>query len=258
MHVLELLSECFLETKDYTSAIKYANLLVKRDRKKPYGYFLLGKGHLKNKDPSDAADAFSTSIDLCKGSSREDKNLLHDAIGYRIDALFESGEHNEAANVLNDALSIAGCDNNLYFLLAYANVALTYGKMEEATRCLLKAIVVDQTNRRAREMTVRLLLSETGLSQVQAQLVPDSSSAAAYALFATFAKDVSEMKLAADMYDFSLHLIEKSQPTILKFGPSYILNLAHVLEATYAYAESLDSISRFLKSNPGESLLIYI
>ena len=255
--LLTTLCKCYIEMKEYKKAVKCAEELLEVDSDGPDGYFYKSIAHKKLQESKTALQGFARTIEILTKSlskkvvSQKDiQNQLFDAVAFQIDCLMETGSHHQAGTTLNESMGITGIDENINFLISYTHIALAYNKIEEGTRCLLKAIVVDQTNKRARELTVILLKMENGFEEVKRQLKPSTESAAAYALFATFAKDVSELELSAQLYEFSMQLLMQGNLELQRLGASYALNLAHVYEAMYDLDGVFECIIKFLKDNP--------
>lgn len=211
----------------------------------------------------EAIESLESTIALAKKLvSKGDANagvILCDAMADHIDTLFLIGRHNEAAALLNDALVVPGMESNVNFLTTYGHIAISYGKTEEGSRAILKSIVVEQANKRARQLVIRLLQSESGMAEVKRQIVqtaqtPEaaaarSTAAPAIALFATFAKDVSDLQLAVDLYVLSLQMLEGNTANVLRSGPSYVLNLVHVYEALMDFDTAISYTIGFLSKH---------
>ena len=254
--LLITLCECYIEMKEYRKAIACAEEIIAEDPDRIDGYFYKALGHKHLKEYRLALKGFGRTTDILTISIGKGKKLpkdvesqLFDAVAFQIECLFHSGDHQEAAATVNESMAMNGMDENINFLIAYSQIALGYNKVEEAARCLLKSIVVDQNNKRARELLVVLLKKDNGFQEVEKQVKPTPQSAAAYALFATFAKDVSELELSSHLYELSMRLLLKGNTEQQRTGASYVLNLAHVYEAMYDLNKVFDCMIEFLKEN---------
>jgi hypothetical protein len=102
-----------------------------------------------------------------------------------------------AATMVNQSLAIN--DNHLPSLIAYSYFARSYCKLEDALRGLLKAIVLDQGNKRTRRLLAKVLRMDNGLEMLWAQLSPHPASAAAYAFLATICKEHSALSASVGL-----------------------------------------------------------
>ena len=244
-----LLAKCFLRTKNYKSCLNMLNSILKIDSSILMAQYLKAECLKESEDVSSAGELFGNIVSrIKKNPSMVGQPIYYDSIAFQIECVFEDGEHDYAAELLNNAMSLEGIESNINYLCAYGNIALTYNKYEESARCLLKSVTVDSNNKRCKELFVKLIKSEYGLSAVKQQLIPSAQSAAAYAFFATFAKDLSELKLSSELYKLSLSLISENIDYIHRVGPSYILNLVHVYEALYEYELAVKATILYLET----------
>jgi tetratricopeptide (TPR) repeat protein len=107
--------------------------------------------YIANKEYEDALEIIE--------SWNPNSTKLLDWTAYKAECLFETGKHNDSANMLNSAISFAHAEANVNILVVYAYVAFTYKKVDEALRALLKSITVDQNNKRARALLAQVVVS---------------------------------------------------------------------------------------------------
>ena len=81
----------------------------------------------------------------------------------KAECLFAMEKHEDAASLLNDHMPWSGAEEHLPTLIAYASFAMKYRKVEEPVRALLKAIVLDQKNKKTKSLLAELLSSENGI-----------------------------------------------------------------------------------------------
>ena len=80
----------------------------------------------------------------------------------KAECLFAMEKHEDAASLLNEHMPWSGAEEHLPTLIAYASFAMTYRKVEEPVRALLKAIVLDQKHKKTKSLLAQLLSSENG------------------------------------------------------------------------------------------------
>jgi hypothetical protein len=140
---------------------------------------------------------------------------------------------------VNQSLNVN--ENHLPSLLAYSYFARSYCKAEDAMRGLLKAIVLEQSNKRARRLLAKVLKADVGLENLLSQLTPNPSTATAYAFLATICKDHSAIQTSIELLRRGLAL----NPT----SASYMLNITHDHEVLNRYDDALIEATRFLGDN---------
>ena len=151
------------------------------------------------------------------------------------------GNHQGAADLINRRISLPETDSHVGSLLAYSRFALQYDKVGEGLKGLLKSIVLDQHNKKTKEMLVKVLVTENGFKELISQIPPSVSSAAAYAFIGTIAKDYSAIDVTIKSYN-----------TCLRFRPnsaSYAINLIHAHEAIYDFRSAMKALVNFCKNN---------
>ena len=171
----------------------------------------------------------------------EAQNLDLDIIALQAECLFAAGRHTEAAGHINAHMNDAGAEEHMAILLAYSSFALQYGKMQEALRAMLKAVTLDQKNKRARKMLAEILHTDAGFEELTQQLSPSEASAAAYAFLATICKEFSAIPACIALFKIAL-----------SFRPDnagYALNLMHAIELQYDFDAAIASVRGFLGNN---------
>ncbi len=237
----EFLAELFLKTERYPLAVDHAEKALEcrvsigpknsSGSTQRYLYFLLATVHFQAENFEDAWAALVKAIEQCNMTKQSTTattigrayQWFHlDVLALKAHILFGLNKHQQAAEVVNSCMSDPQCEKHLPVLLAYATFAAQYGKHEEAIRSLLKAVVLDQQDKRSRRLLARLLDTSAGLHELQQQLPPSESSASAYAFLATICKDHAAIGAARRMLEIAL----KYKP----MNASYALNLVHVIE----------------------------
>ena len=184
--------------------------------------FTLAEALFNSVDRCDEADEILEKMLFRKFSSFLPKKFTMDVRVLRAECLFNLNQHEAAANLVNEHMHWDGAEDHMPTLIAYTRFAMTYNKVEEPVRAMLKAIVIDQNNGSCRKMLADLLSSEAGYVELMRQVPPTPASAAAYAFLATAVKECSAMIPCIRLLGEALSLRPQSA--------SFALNLAHALE----------------------------
>jgi len=259
----EAMAEIFLKTERFDKAVDSAERAVdcrvsigakhSSGSTQRYMHFLLAIAHFQAGNYEEAWSALLKTVEQCnmkKQTStattigRTYQHFHLDVAALQAEILFELGKAQQAAEVVNGCMGDPECEKHLSVLLAYARFAAQYGKYEEAIRCLLKVVVLDQGDKRGRRLLARLVDTTTGMQELQSQLPPSDSSASAYAFLATICKEHSAVGAARRM----LEMAWKHKP----MSASYALNLLHVVELQgdgRYYQEAIQVAEGFLLLN---------
>ena len=242
-HALTMLADMNLHANHLNKARSYAQQNLKLYRTDPEAVLLLARVMVEQEDHDEAFDLLeelmATKHRVLKAADGEDKVLR--AAALMGDCLMALGRGMEAADVLNNHLSMPGADSNSSLLATYAELALRHDKVEEGIRALLKAIVLEQNDKRIRNLFAAAVQGEQGAEEVLRQIPSKPQSASAIAFLATIAKDGSALKSAAQFYRAALKMAPDSA--------SYALNLIHILEAMDLPEEAMAETRNFLKKN---------
>ena len=153
------------------------------------------------------------------------KTFMLDVRTLRAECMFDLNQHEAAANMVNEHMNWEGALDHLPTLIAYSRFAMTYRKVEEPLRAMLKAIVIDQKNAKTCKMLAELLSSSFGYSELNRQVPPTLVSASAYAYLAMAIKECSAIGPCIRLLSEALRLKPQSA--------SFALNLCHAHEIMY-------------------------
>lgn len=242
---LLLLAEVYYATERYEKAVETCQKLWRTHSKSLDLNLLLARAHLKATNFEDALEVARGALAL-KAASVSIK--MPDIVNKRLElsaieaeSVFELGNPMGGADVINQTMSNPQAESNIHILVAYSYFATSHRKVEEPMRALLKAVTLDQNNKRVKTMLADLLSTEQGLAELYKQVPASTSSAAAFAFVATVAKDYSALKSA-------LHLYESA----LKLNPvcaNYALNAMHIEEISANYTAGLKILIKFFQNN---------
>lgn len=172
---------------------------------------------------ADAYDEAEEILDKLQSLSvNHPKSFILDVRTLRAECLFDLNQHEAAANLVNEHMNWEGALDHLPTLVAYSRFAMTYRKVEEPLRAMLKAVVIDQKSAQSCKMLAELLSSNTGYSELNKQVPPSLVTASAYAYLAMTVKEFSAI-------DPCIRLLSEA----LRFKPqsaSFALNLCHAYE----------------------------
>jgi tetratricopeptide (TPR) repeat protein len=150
-----------LANHEYDMAVKYANMAIAAAKKNAVDtsiYSLsLAEALFGSVDQFDEADEVLEKMLMKKFPSHLSNTFTLDVRTLRAECLFNMNQHETAANFVNEHMHWEGGENHLPTLLAYSRFAITYRKIEEPIRAMLKAIVIDQKNPQSRKMLSDLL-----------------------------------------------------------------------------------------------------
>ena len=154
------------------------------------------------------------------------KTFMLDVRTLRAECLFDLNQHEAAANLVNEHMNWEGALDHLPTLVAYSRFAMTYRKVEEPLRAMLKGIVIDQRSAKTCQMLAELLSSSAGYLELNRQVPPTLVSASAYAYLAMAVKECSAIDPCIRLLSEALRLKPQSA--------SFALNLCHAHEIMYA------------------------
>lgn len=248
-----IMTQIMLQCEKYDAAVDYGETAEPGIKLNPSPLmsskkltYLLAKAHFHSAQYNDAwqklRELSTSSSSPTRSAGSEQQNLDLDIIALQAECLFAADRHGDAANLINAHMTDPGAEEHLGILLAYSSFALPYGKIPEALRAMLKAVTIDQKNKRARKTLTEILVKDDGFAELLEQLAPSPKSAAAYAFIGTIAKEHSAIPQCIGLFSLAL-----------KFRPqsaSYALNLMHAIEIQGEYESALASIKEFLKMNP--------
>lgn len=185
-----------LANDEYDIAVKYASMAISAAKKASVDIsmysFLLAKALFGSIDRFDDADEVLEQMLMKKFPSNLSSKFTLDVRALRAECLFNLNQHERAANLVNDHMHWEGAEEHLPTLLAYSRFAITYRKIEEPIRAMLKGIVIDQKNTQSRKILSDLLSTDAGYAELMKQIPPTPSSAAAYAFLATAVKVLTD------------------------------------------------------------------
>lgn len=212
-----------LANEEFESAVKYASLAVTAAGKASVDAsvfkFTLARALFHLGDRFEEADEILEKLLSNQLPSQLQNTFKLDVRALRAECLFDLNQHEAAANLVNGHMHWAGAEEHLPTLLAYTRFAMTYRKVEEPVRAMLKAVVLDQNNPLCRKMLAELLSSDAGYTELMRQVPPTPISAAAYAFVARVVKDCSAMQPCIRLLTEAL----RSKPD----SASFVLNLSH-------------------------------
>lgn len=199
--------------------------------------------YYKENNFESALECYNSIIRLYPAPVEYSQSLdnLYTAIGGKIDCLFSIGLHGDAADLINSSLFHPNIKSNISFLVAYGSIAAFYSKYDEAISSLLQAVVLDQKNKRVKQLLTSLLRTDQGYSIYQSSMPLTEVSSSAYALIATFAKDFSELDVSIRLYNDAL--------SMRGYSSSLILNLVHVHEVKCDYFSAFHALVNFCEEN---------
>jgi tetratricopeptide (TPR) repeat protein len=158
---LRNLADIKLANYEYDMAVKYATMAIKAAKKEAVDtsiYSLcLAEALFGSTDRFDDADEVLEQMLMKKFPSSLPSKFILDVRALRAECLFNMNQHETAANLVNEHMHWEGAENHLPTLLAYSRFAITYRKIEEPIRAMLKAIVIDSKNIQSRKMLADLL-----------------------------------------------------------------------------------------------------
>lgn len=237
-----------IETKRFDEAIKYGRASLQHDKNNIESYYILGKALHGKGQYEQAVEILENGTKLWKSikpsakKGQKDDHLYLDLVALLAESFFADGDHNEAANVLNQVMSNPHCDRNLNILVTYASFAFQYRKLEEAVVALLKSIALKRQDPRISKLAADILCTREGYAEFTRQFPPSSrETAEVYAYMGTTVKDYSAMDTSVLFYQTAMRL----QPE----NPSYALNLAHVYEIKVCLDEAVDTLKAFYTRN---------
>ena len=221
--LLEFSSEIMFKTGKFEQAAEFAETAVEHRSKigpknssgstARYLNYLVAKCHFKADNHEDSWAALKSSRDGCnmkkQASTAMSINEPHphfhlDICALEAELLFAMGKHQQAAEIVNNTMADPMCEKHVGVLLAYSSFASQYGKYEEAIRALLKAVVLDQTDKKGKKMLSQLLNTTTGMEEMLKQLPPSENAASAYAFLATICKDHSCILASKRLLEYAL------------------------------------------------------
>jgi tetratricopeptide (TPR) repeat protein len=218
-----------LANEEFESAVKYSSLAVtaagKASADASIFKFSLARALYMLGDRFEEADEILEKMEKMLSNqlpSHLPKTFKLDVRVLRAECLFDLNQHEAAANLVNGHMHWTGAEEHLPTLIAYTRFAMTYRKVEEPVRAMLKAVVLDQNNALCRKMLAELLSSDAGYKELVRQVPLTPLSAAAYAFVARVIKDCSAMQPCIKLLTEAL----KSKPD----SASFVLNLSHTHE----------------------------
>lgn len=184
--------------------------------------FTLASALFSSSDGCDEAEEILEKMLRKKFPASLPTKFTLDVRALRAECLFNMNQHEAAAKIVNDHMQWDGAEQHLRTLIAYTRFAMTYNKIEEPVRAMLKAIVIDQNSKTCRRILAELLSTDMGYIEFTAQVPPTFASAAAYAFLATAVKECSAMLPCIKLLREAARLRPQSA--------SFALNLVHALE----------------------------
>ena len=131
-------------------------------------------------------------------------------------------------------------------LQAYAYFAYRYDKIPDALRALLRAVVIDQGNKKTVKLLADVLKSNNVIEEIAQQIPMKAPQAPAYAFLSTIAKDHGAIGTSNDLLAAAWRMV----PSNCNFA----LNLVHNFELTFEYDRALEVAIQFLKENSSRSV----
>jgi tetratricopeptide (TPR) repeat protein len=225
----DAIAQIKLANEEFDAALKYSSLAVtaagKASADASIFKFNLARVLYMLGDRFEEADEILEKMEMKHSNqmpSHLPKTFKLDVRVLRAECLFDLNQHEAAANLVNGHMHWTGAEEHLPTLIAYTRFAMTYRKVEEPVRAMLKAVVLDQENALCRKMLAELLSSDAGFTELMRQVPLTPTSAAAYAFVARVVKDCSAMQPCIRLLTEAL----KSKPD----SASFVLNLCHTHE----------------------------
>lgn len=207
-----------------------------------FSHFLLGKSYVSAGRLEEAETAFLKAASTYKKKGGNfSKTFLLDVLAAKAECIFDLNRHAEAADIVNGSLSLPGGDAHVPTLLAYASFALKYDKVEEPVQALVKAITIDQKNKRLRATLAKALNTDAGLDQLFRQVPVSPGASSAFAFLSTVTRDNSALRPA-------LELLKRASSLRPDYA-LYALNAAHIHENLNDLPGALSCIHSFLTTN---------
>jgi tetratricopeptide (TPR) repeat protein len=240
-----LLIESRLGAEHFDAAVSLAEKAIKQHATEGHLYYLLGKALSGQGNPDEAELAFRRALQLVEKNPRDfAKDFALEVSALLAESVYDSGRHNEAAQIVNELVTTPSGFTHVPLLYAYSRFAAEYDKVEEPLQALLKAVTIDQNNLRVNTLLSKLLSSERGVMELMRQVPPSGNGGTvsqAYAFLANIARDRSVFSAAKALLTVAL----EKRPSFA----SYALNLAHVYENICDMGGALTVISQFFRNN---------
>ena len=239
--------------QNHDAAERHASQALSLGKKMPsanlsrYSY-TLAEAMFAAGDKYDEAEEVLTELLARLGPTQTE--LVLDARVLKAECLFELGKHENAAGLLNEHMHWQGAEDHVPTLLAYARFAMRYNKVEEPVRALLKAVVVDQKNKKCEAMLAELLSTDEGYAELCRQVPPSASSAAAYAFLATAVKNFSAVGACVRLLSDALRTEVAAHRTGPTRAASYALNLCHAHDVLHDYRSAFAVLENFCRMHP--------
>lgn len=218
-----------LENEEYDLAVKYSSLAVTAAGKASFDgsvfKLTLARALFNIGDRFEEAEEILEKLEKTLPNqlpSHLPSTFKLDVRALRAECLFDLNQHEAAASLVNGHMQWTGAEVHLPTLIAYTRFAMTYRKVEEPVRAMLKAVVLDQNNPFCRKMLSELLRSDIGYSELLRQVPPTQTSAAAYAFIARVIKECSAMQPCIRLLVDAMRCKPDSA--------SFVLNLSHAHE----------------------------
>lgn len=281
--LLKTQMEVHLFTERYDDVLKLGQRILSISRMVIEPYVLIGKALMAKSQFKRANDSFELALKFWQMKSVQEKlpNFIKsdfyylDIIALQAQCTYELGEHQEAADLLNQVMNNPHTDKVVSILSTYAKFTMQYRKYSEAIVALLKAIAIigtqntksgsstlfgpaqfsadfpftvdffysiKFTNNKIKEFFTDFLLIKEGFDQLLKRLPPTSrGTAEVYAYLASTVKEFSALDLSIKLYQIALQI----QPN----HAGYNLNLIHLYELKLEYEICLELIRVFCAKN---------
>lgn len=247
--LLELLSSIYREAGRHQEALVYAQKAIEAfdyPTKHPRTLLVLAKAHSKLKNYSEAIESLKTIAANPVFKTKVKSTFYYDVYTEFARNVFLLGLHSDAVDIINALMHYPKAHEHIGTLLLYAEMGLTYNKIEEASQAILKAILLDEKNRQARKLVADVLASESGFNTLMSQIKPSAQSVVAYGYLAAITKEFAKFTVSIQL----LQLAIKYDPN----RPVYYSNLAHVYEAMLTSELAMAQIVEFLRTHPDRTV----
>eukprot|EP00301_Raphidiophrys_heterophryoidea_P001369 c10664_g1_i1.p1 GENE.c10664_g1_i1~~c10664_g1_i1.p1 ORF type:complete len:515 (-),score=138.53 c10664_g1_i1:907-2397(-) len=232
------LAHAFKVRKDWETVVLHLEECVKFAPDNLDFIIELGDSQLEAGDLEDALKTYQRGLT----NTPEDKQelLMNFQIGIA-NTMMKAGRLDTAREVIVGVLKKD--ENHKRGLLAYARFLASQDKEEEEQlKVMLRLIVNDTENREYREAIAKLLAKESGVNIIRNLLPPNASSASAYALLGTIARDYSQITSAEVLHSVALDSRGYT-------NAAYALSLVHILELRCCASLPVIFLSGFFRRN---------
>lgn len=246
----------------YDQVIRNGQLAIKKYRGQAIAFYqLLAQAYNAKEDYDEAAQSMDEALTLWSSSPQARKVLpaqersddhYFDLVAEYANYLFDAGAHGEAANKVNEVMSLPKAESHLGLLTAYGRFALQYNKINDACNAIMKVIAAMATKplkdqpEKSRKFLADFFATPGAIESFQSKLPNGRGAAEIFAYLGSSIKDFSRFEPAIRLY----HLALSNEDRAGGQKASYVLNLAHVLEMAGRLEQALQEIQAFWGTQP--------